>query len=140
VLISGVFGPLLGPALIARVVWDAVAGDLLSPQTWLGLCASAWWCACCALCAASIFAPALIGARHRGLRRELWLLPLMPVYYVIMCWAAWRALYELVFNPFHWSKTRHGLARTSRRRERPAPKTARPSVAGAELARRISPR
>jgi len=28
--------------------------------------------------------------------------------------AAWRALYQLIRDPFGWEKTAHGLARTSR--------------------------
>lgn len=33
---------------------------------------------------------------------------LMPVYWFFMSVAAWRALVQLVVNPFHWEKTRHG--------------------------------
>jgi len=34
---------------------------------------------------------------------------LMPPYWLLMSIAAWRALVQLVVNPFHWEKTRHGL-------------------------------
>jgi hypothetical protein len=32
--------------------------------------------------------------------------------------AAWRALLQLVRDPYHWEKTEHGLARTSQLAER----------------------
>lgn len=47
-----------------------------------------------------------------GRRRILGLLPfalLNPVYWILHSIAAWRALTQLVFNPFVWEKTPHGL-------------------------------
>ncbi|MCK0209142.1 glycosyltransferase [Starkeya koreensis] len=41
---------------------------------------------------------------------------LMPVYWLMMSAAAWRAVFHLVVAPHRWEKTDHGLARTSRRR------------------------
>ena len=43
-----------------------------------------------------------------------WVLLLMPLHWLLLSVAAWRALYQLLFNPFHWEKTAHGLPRTSR--------------------------
>ena len=34
---------------------------------------------------------------------------LMPPYWFLMSYAAWRAVWQLAVNPFHWEKTRHGL-------------------------------
>lgn len=58
-----------------------------------------------------------------GMRRRrvpgLWrVLPLVPVYWLMMSAAAWRALFHLVIAPYRWEKTDHGLARTSHRRPR----------------------
>jgi hypothetical protein len=39
---------------------------------------------------------------------------LMPLHWLLLSAAAWRALWQLLLNPFHWEKTAHGLARTSR--------------------------
>jgi hypothetical protein len=36
-----------------------------------------------------------------------------PFYWVLMSVAAWQALYELIFKPHYWQKTRHGLVHTS---------------------------
>ena len=64
--------------------------------------------------AASIFIPACLALHRRGLWRLLPWVPLLPVYYVLVSMAAWRALWELAVAPFRWNKTSHGLARTSR--------------------------
>ncbi len=56
----------------------------------------------------------LIGLARRGLLREAWVLVLTPVYWVCLSIAAWRALYQLLTEPYHWEKTEHGLARYSR--------------------------
>lgn len=56
----------------------------------------------------------LIGLAKRGLLREAWVLILTPVYWLCLSMAAWRALYQLLTEPYHWEKTEHGLARHSR--------------------------
>jgi hypothetical protein len=38
----------------------------------------------------------------------------MPVYWLLLSVAAWRALFQLIFRPYAWEKTEHGLALTSR--------------------------
>jgi len=35
----------------------------------------------------------------------------MPVYWLLASFAAWIAIWQFAFNPFHWNKTRHGLSR-----------------------------
>jgi glycosyltransferase XagB len=36
------------------------------------------------------------------------------VHWLLLSAAAWRALWQLMYDPFRWEKTAHGLARTSR--------------------------
>lgn len=115
-LAAGAVGPLLGPALTALMLIDAAAGDLLRPQGLAAILASTFWCSSFVLCLASILWPACMGIRRRGLYAEAAALPMLPVYYTLMSLAAWQGLIELARKPFHWSKTRHGLARSSRRR------------------------
>jgi cellulose synthase/poly-beta-1,6-N-acetylglucosamine synthase-like glycosyltransferase len=66
----------------------------------------------------AMYVPAIVALA----RRRLWdLLPwtlLLPLYYLLVSWAAWRGLWELSQTPFRWNKTSHGLARTTRQ---PAP-------------------
>lgn len=49
------------------------------------------------------------------LRRRAWrLMPwglTVPIYWALVSWAAWRAAYSFVRDPFRWEKTPHGLTR-----------------------------
>jgi cellulose synthase/poly-beta-1,6-N-acetylglucosamine synthase-like glycosyltransferase len=64
--------------------------------------------------------PCLVGLARRGLIRYAAVLPRMPVYWLMLSLAAWRALYQLIRDPYRWEKTEHGLARTSRMTKRPS--------------------
>jgi cellulose synthase/poly-beta-1,6-N-acetylglucosamine synthase-like glycosyltransferase len=55
-----------------------------------------------------------IGLMRRRLIGAAWALPLIPVHWLLLSAAAWRALYQLIADPYRWEKTDHGLARTSR--------------------------
>jgi cellulose synthase/poly-beta-1,6-N-acetylglucosamine synthase-like glycosyltransferase len=56
----------------------------------------------------------LVGLLRRRLFSCIWALLLMPLYWLLLSLAAWRALFQLVRDPYRWEKTEHGLARTSR--------------------------
>ena len=56
----------------------------------------------------------LLGLARRRLLSCGWVVVLVPVYWMLLSLAAWRALYMLVRDPYQWEKTDHGLARTSR--------------------------
>jgi hypothetical protein len=58
----------------------------------------------------------LIGLARRRILGCAWVLLLMPVYWLLLSLAAWRALFQLFRDPYRWEKTEHGLARTSRLR------------------------
>ena len=60
---------------------------------------------------------------RRGLAAYAWVLLLLPLHWLLLGAAAWRALYQLLADPYRWEKTDHGLARTSRVRRRPAAET-----------------
>ncbi|MGI3168713.1 glycosyltransferase [Pseudooceanicola sp. C21-150M6] len=48
-------------------------------------------------------------ATRRPSHRHLWLwVPSLHVYWPLGCFAMWKALYELIFDPFFWDKTSHG--------------------------------
>ncbi|QMU59713.1 MAG: glycosyltransferase [Boseongicola sp.] len=44
--------------------------------------------------------------KHRGL---IWWVPLMHLYFPLSAIACWKGLAELIFKPFYWDKTTHGL-------------------------------
>ncbi|MRX49368.1 glycosyltransferase [Paracoccus sp. S-4012] len=51
-----------------------------------------------------------LAATREGPRRHLTLwLPTMPLYFTLGTFAAWKAIYEVVTQPFYWDKTMHGL-------------------------------
>jgi cellulose synthase/poly-beta-1,6-N-acetylglucosamine synthase-like glycosyltransferase len=56
-----------------------------------------------------------LGLLRRGLLPMAWVLLLMPVHWLLLSLAAWRALYQLIIAPYAWEKTEHGLAKSSRR-------------------------
>jgi cellulose synthase/poly-beta-1,6-N-acetylglucosamine synthase-like glycosyltransferase len=56
-----------------------------------------------------------IGLSRRRLLGSSWYLALLPLYWLLLSVAAWRAVFQLVRAPYRWEKTSHGLARTSRR-------------------------
>jgi len=55
-----------------------------------------------------------LGLVRRGLAATAWVLVLLPLHWLLLSLAAWRALYQLVRDPYHWEKTEHGVAQTSR--------------------------
>jgi cellulose synthase/poly-beta-1,6-N-acetylglucosamine synthase-like glycosyltransferase len=65
-----------------------------------------------------------VGLHRRGLLKQAWVLLLVPAYWLLLAAAAWRALYQLLTDPYRWEKTDHGLARTSRISAAPSAATA----------------
>jgi hypothetical protein len=65
----------------------------------------------------------LMGLARRGRLRAGWVLLATPVYWGCLSIAAWRALWELWRDPYHWEKTEHGLSanQASRDKSRPRP-------------------
>ena len=55
-----------------------------------------------------------LGLLRRGLSSMAWILLLTPVHWLLLSLAARRALYQLLFAPYAWEKTEHGLAKSSR--------------------------
>jgi cellulose synthase/poly-beta-1,6-N-acetylglucosamine synthase-like glycosyltransferase len=70
---------------------------------------------------AGYFGSALFGMVGLARRRMLgcaWVLVTIPVYWLFVSAAAWRALLQFVIDPYKWEKTEHGLARSSLRAHR----------------------
>jgi cellulose synthase/poly-beta-1,6-N-acetylglucosamine synthase-like glycosyltransferase len=106
---GGLFGPLLGPFLAARITYDAIFGALLAPVGLLEIALSTLWCFLAIAGAISLFFPLAVGMRRHGLTRFRRSLICLPAWLMMLSLAAWRALYELWRRPFHWEKTEHGL-------------------------------
>lgn len=54
---------------------------------------------------------ALAGLRRRGMAGGAWVLLTIPVYWLLLSAAAWRALFQLFLAPHLWEKTEHGFTR-----------------------------
>jgi cellulose synthase/poly-beta-1,6-N-acetylglucosamine synthase-like glycosyltransferase len=50
-----------------------------------------------------------VGLWRAGRKRLIWWVPLLTLYFPLAALAAYKALAEMVFRPFYWDKTRHGL-------------------------------
>ena len=68
----------------------------------------------------------VIGLRRRGLLAHAWVLVLTPLHWLLLSLAAWRALFQLLYDPQRWEKTEHGLAKTSRVADSPRVQTEPP--------------
>lgn len=109
---SGVLSPLLWPYFTAVLLRDLASGALLAPTSLFDQAVNT-----CALWLA-IAGPlgmiwlALLGMKRQGLT-ALWpLLFLLPLWHVMLSFAAWRAIYDLWRNPYGWAKTAHGVSRS----------------------------
>lgn len=59
---------------------------------------------------------AFIGMKRRGFRASAWGLLTLPVYWLLLSAAAWRALWKLMTAPHQWEKTAHGVAKRTARK------------------------
>ncbi len=98
-LLDGLYGPLLAPRTPTEHAWSVLALVVVASGT------------------LSLLWPAAIAVRRRGLARTAAWLALLPAYLVMLSYATWAALFEMMGRPHAWTKTEHGLAkhRTHRR-------------------------
>jgi len=108
-----VIAPPLWPLFAVLVVHNLQAG-LPSPTSVLAFIQTMLWMSAALFGSASILWLSLLGMKRRKLL-GLWpFLPLLLPYYLFTSAAAWLALHDLILRPYHWHKTEHGLAKTSR--------------------------
>jgi len=117
-----VLSALVHPLFYALLGYHALSGEFLA---WAdtGLGATLWTIAWVNLSAGylvSIFVGALSVSR-RGRPGLAVSALLMPVCWLLVSAAAYRALYQLATDPYRWEKTAHGTPLPSRRRSRTRP-------------------
>ena len=56
----------------------------------------------------------MVGLMRRNRLRDGWILGLTALYWLCLSAAAWRAVWQFVWKPYHWEKTEHGVATRSR--------------------------
>ncbi|HEY0440922.1 MAG TPA: glycosyltransferase [Xanthobacteraceae bacterium] len=114
-LIGTVFAGLVQPFALLAAAWT-IANAAVLPGDATPLAAIIGWFhlgTWIAGYAASIVL-AFVGLRRRRLLRIASALLWMPAHWALLSVAAWRALWQLIVDPYRWDKTEHGLARTSR--------------------------
>ncbi|MDB5617543.1 MAG: glycosyl transferase, family 2 [Tardiphaga sp.] len=108
VAINLVAGGNLLTAMACPLLFYLLLTDALSEKTtaWPWLHFTAITTAC-----ASTITVGLMGLSRRHRLREAWILVLTPLYWSCLSIAAWRAVLHYVWNPYHWEKTEHGVAK-----------------------------
>lgn len=107
--------PPLWPIFAGLTVYDFARYGFPAPTTSFAIIDATLWTSVAVFGTGSMVGLALVGMWRRKLL-GLWpYLPLLLPYQFLMSIAAWAALFDLVLRPFHWHKTEHGLARSSRR-------------------------
>jgi hypothetical protein len=103
------------PVCLAAAAWDFLVLDIAAAPAFLDNLPTGLAITLFGTGLAALILPALLGCARRGwgdlARSAVW----MPLYFLLISLAAWLALVELLRAPERWNKTRHGLARTSRR-------------------------
>jgi len=51
----------------------------------------------------------MLGCARRGYWGLVKFSYLVPIYWLLMSFAAWKALFQLLVKPYYWEKTNHGL-------------------------------
>jgi len=117
-LVGLVLAPPLWPifTIITLIGW--ITDGPPRPESWLEIIAATLFLAVAFLGVFSTIWISWLGARRRRLERFWILLPLLLPYNLLISFAAWAALYDLLLRPFHWRKTEHGLARLRMSRRR----------------------
>lgn len=98
---------LAAPLLVALTVFTYAGGQIAGVQ--LAPWVSSMTTANMLLGNGAMIAVHALAAVHRGERRLVGFALLSPVYWMLHGVAAWRALWQVLRNPFVWEKTPHGL-------------------------------
>ena len=114
VMVGGtVLSALVHPWFYALVAGELLGGGFMAmPSSLLGLpfWGIAWFDLVTGYVAAMMLA--FIAVRRRGLFGLSWQVLLMPVYWLLISAAAYRAVWQFATAPFKWEKTEHGRAPT----------------------------
>lgn len=108
----GVFGSaLLHPFLLAIGIWRLLPANMtLLPNTVTAHFLSGSSAAILIAGYAVSMILAASGMSRQRLRPNWLVIFTLPLYWLLMSVAAWLALWDFAFRPFHWHKTRHGTS------------------------------
>lgn len=133
ILMGGVIlSALAHPWFYVLLAHHVATGQLFEPaETWTS---TTLWTVACINLGACYLVSILVGAlsvRRRGRSGLAWSALLMPLNWLLISAAAYRALYQLATKPYLWEKTEHGpLRRAAKTVEREGSRALRPSSSG----------
>jgi cellulose synthase/poly-beta-1,6-N-acetylglucosamine synthase-like glycosyltransferase len=105
-----ILSALVHPLFYILLACHAVLGELLTPSDTIA--GTIFWTVACINLAGGYVASILVGALsvwRRGRRGLALSAVFMPVIWLLMSAAAYRALYQLARDPYLWEKTEHGV-------------------------------
>ncbi len=106
-----VVSALAHPIFLVTLLTGAGSTFFWMPETVIGLHI---WVASLFNLSVGYAAPMALGylaSRRRGFKGLGLQIGLMPFYWLLISFAAYRAIWHWIVAPFHWEKTRHGLTR-----------------------------
>ncbi len=118
-LVGGtVLAALVHPFFLAFVIGDAVTGTFIAPSETAEEMFRKGFALTTLLAGYTGTAVlGLVGLYRRRMLGIAWVLVTIPIYWLLLSLAAWRAVIQLVIAPHHWEKTEHGFARSSHNTE-----------------------
>ncbi len=117
-----ILSALVHPIFLALIAYEAATGDLLlPPDTQVGGTVLALAVFNLVAGYSSGIATAALAGSRRGMRGAMMHLALMPLYWIMISFAAYRAAGQLVTNPYLWEKTPHGPRKAAAGRTRGPP-------------------
>ena len=106
-----IISSLAHPVFYLVLAYDAMQGTLFEPGATLSddilLCVALLNFAGGYAVNLALGAMSLRGTRHKGLWRHV---IFIPVYWLFVSTAAYRAVWQLIHAPFYWEKTEHGIS------------------------------
>jgi hypothetical protein len=94
------------PIMLYAVLAPALVNASGHPIGWASMMHVAAFAAGCL----SSIVLGMVGMRRRRRLRDGWILLLTPLYWICLSAAAWRAVGQFIWKPYHWEKTEHGVA------------------------------
>lgn len=112
VMAAPILAVLVHPLCLAVVAYDAWGGGIWRAPTSLPQALTSAMCYTNLLLGYGVTAAiTILGAWRRTMMAHLWVLPFIPLYWLLQSLATWRAVHGLLTAPHHWDKTDHGLAK-----------------------------
>lgn len=112
-----VIAPPLWPFFAAFVIYDVAEHGFPIPDSGVALLEATLWISVALFGSASTLWLTTLGMKRRKLL-GLWpFLPLLLPYHLLISLSSWLAVCDLILRPFHWHKTEHGLAKSSRQND-----------------------